>query len=110
MKLYFILFLLIFLYYKNQIGSLEGIATSFLSQQNLINFTTSAFPHYHHVYILFDPILLTVEVIYYKNSDIGLITDNQSVRLFDIPNIYCFEHGSEFLENLCTLAHLPCFI
>lgn len=109
MKLYFILFLFIFLDYQNQIGLLEGIATSFLSQQNLMNFTFSAFPCYQHIYVLFDPILLTVELIYYKISDISVITDNLSVRLFDIPKIDCFEHGSKFLENLSTLAHIALF-
>lgn len=105
MKLYFILFLFIFLDYQNQIGLLEGIATSFLSQQNLTNFTFSAFPRYQHVYVLFDPILLTVELIYHKISD--MIADNLSVRLCNIP--YHFEHDSKFLENLSTLAHVALF-
>lgn len=95
--------------YQNRIGLLEEIATSLLLQLNLMNFTFYSFPHYQHVYVLFDPILLTVELIYYEISDIGMIADNLYVRLFDIPKIYCFGHGSKFLENLSTLAPIALF-
>jgi len=105
MKLYFILFLFIFLAYQNQIDLLERVATSFLSQQNLINFTFSAFHHYQPVYVLFDPILLTVELIQYKVSDVDMVADSLSVRPFDIPKTYLFEYGSKLKILKKTSLH-----
>lgn len=61
------------------------------------SFYLSAFPHYQHIYVLFDPILLTVELIHYKNSNVGMIATCLLDSL-DVPKIQ-FVKEKRFLRG-----------